>query len=386
MTVTAASKHHLEHDGHPFYFCSAGCQSKFQASPEQYLGAKEPAAPSPVEAAKPGSVYTCPMHPEIRQDHPGDCPKCGMALEPATPTLDDDENPELVDFRRRFWWTLPFTAAVVFLAMVGHGTSWLDGVFGSVDQNWVEFALTLPVALWAGWPFYKRGVQSVVNRSPNMWTLIGLGTSVAFVYSVVATVAPQIFPATFVVEGRVAVYFEAAAAIISLTLLGQILELKARSQTSAAIKSLLGLAPKTARRINEDGSEEDVPLAEVQEGDRLRVRPGEKVPVDGIVVEGSSALDESMLTGEPLPVTKRAGDKLIGATMNTSGALVMRSEHVGSATVLSQIVQMVAQAQRSRAPMQRNGRCGGGLLRRHGGRHCLAHLLCLGHLRAELYK
>ena len=213
--------------------------------------------------------------------------------------------------------------------------------------------LTLPVALWAGWPFYVRGVQSVFNRSPNMWTLIGLGTSVAFVYSVVATVAPQIFPAAFVTDGSVAVYFEAAAVIISLTLFGQILELKARSQTSAAIKSLLGLAPKTARRIAADGTEEDIPLANVHVGDQLRVRPGEKVPVDGIVVEGSSALDESMLTGEPLPVTKRPGDKLIGATMNTSGALIMRSEHVGSATVLSQIVQMVAQAQRSRAPMQR---------------------------------
>jgi Cu+-exporting ATPase len=353
MTVTAASKHHLEHDGHPFYFCSAKCQSKFEAAPEKYLGAEKAAAPSPLEAAKPGTTYTCPMHPEIREDQPGDCPKCGMALEPAMPALDDDENPELADFKRRFWWTLPFTVAVVTLAMVGHGTSWLDGVFGSLDQNWVEFALTLPVALWAGWPFYKRGAMSVINRSPNMWTLIGLGTGVAFVYSVVATVAPQVFPAVFVVDGRVAVYFEAAAAIISLTLFGQILELKARSQTSAAIKSLLGLAPKTARRINEDGSEADVPLAEVHEGDRLRVRPGEKVPVDGVVVEGSSAIDESMLTGEPMPVTKRAGDKLIGATMNTSGALVMRSEHVGSATVLSQIVQMVAQAQRSRAPMQR---------------------------------
>jgi Cu+-exporting ATPase len=353
MTVTTASKHHLEHDGHPFYFCSAKCKTKFEASPETYTYPKPSAAPPPSEAATPGAVYTCPMHPEIREDEPGDCPKCGMALEPEMPALDDEENPELVDFRRRFWWTLPFTVVVVFLAMAGHGTSWLDGVFGSVDQNWVEFGLTLPVALWAGFPFYKRGVQSVINRSPNMWTLIGLGTSVAFVYSVVATVAPQVFPAAFVVEGRVAVYFEAAAAIISLTLFGQILELKARSQTSAAIKSLLGLAPKTARRINDDGTEEDVPLSEVHEGDRLRVRPGEKVPVDGIVVEGSSALDESMLTGEPLPVTKRAGDKLIGATMNTSGALVMESEHVGSATVLSQIVQMVAQAQRSRAPMQR---------------------------------
>lgn len=353
MTVTAASQHHFVHAGHPFYFCSAKCQSKFEASPEKYLDAEKAGSRPHPEAAKPGATYTCPMHPEIGENQPGDCPKCGMALEPAMPALDDEENPELIDFRRRFWWTLPFTVVVVFLAMAGHATSWLDGAFGSVDQNWVEFALTLPVALWAGFPFYQRGLRSVINRSPNMWTLIGLGTSVAFVYSVVATVAPRVFPAAFVVEGRVAVYFEAAAAIISLTLFGQILELKARSQTSAAIKSLLGLAPKTARRINDDGSEEEVPLSDVHAGDRLRVRPGEKVPVDGVVVEGRSALDESMLTGEPLPVSKRTGDRLIGATMNTSGALVMQSEHVGSATVLSQIVQMVAQAQRSRAPMQR---------------------------------
>ncbi|HRP29399.1 MAG TPA: heavy metal translocating P-type ATPase, partial [Burkholderiaceae bacterium] len=290
------------------------------------------------------------MHPEIRQDHPGNCPKCGMTLEPLLPALDDgDDNPELRDFQRRFWWTLPFTLAVATLAMAGHGLAWFHGA----TQNWIEFGLTLPVALWAGWPFYVRGVQSVRHRSPNMWTLIGLGTSVAFVYSVVATLAPQLFPASFMVDGRVAVYFEAAAVIISLTLVGQILELRARSQTSAAIKALLGLAPKTARRIEADGSEADVPLAHVHVGDRLRARPGEKVPVDGVVVEGSSAVDEAMLTGEPLPVTKRPGDKLIGATLNTSGALVMRSEHVGAATVLAQIVQMVAQAQRSRAPMQR---------------------------------
>jgi P-type Cu+ transporter len=289
------------------------------------------------------------MHPEIRQDHPGNCPKCGMTLEPLMPALDEGEDPELTKFRRRFWWTLPFTAAVTLLAMFGHTLGW----FEMRVQSWIELVLTLPVVLWAGWPFFQRGAQSVVNRSPNMWTLIGLGTGAAFVYSVVATVAPQVFPASFSSMGRVAVYFEAAAVIISLTLLGQMLELKARSQTSAAIKSLLGLAPKTARRIASDGSEQDVPLAHVHVGDLLRVRPGEKVPVDGVVVEGQSALDESMLTGEPLPVTKRAGDKLIGATVNTSGALVMRSERVGSATVLSQIVQMVAQAQRSRAPMQR---------------------------------
>ncbi|MEO7937277.1 MAG: heavy metal translocating P-type ATPase [Burkholderiaceae bacterium] len=352
MGVTTASHHHLEHDGHSYYFCGAPCKAKFAAKPEKYLDMKGPTAP-PDGSAAPGAIYTCPMHPEIRQDHPGNCPKCGMALEPEMPALDQDENPELADFKRRFWWTLPFTVVVVTLAMVGHSTNWFDGLFGSLGQNWVEFGLTLPVALWAGWPFYQRAAQSVINRSPNMWTLIGLGTGVAFVYSVVATVAPQVFPATFVIDGHVAVYFEAAAAIISLTLFGQILELRARSQTSAAIKSLLGLAPKTARRVNADGTEEDVPLSDVHEGDQLRVRPGEKVPVDGTVVEGSSSIDESMLTGEPLPVTKRAGDKVIGATMNTSGALVVRAEHVGSASVLSQIVQMVAQAQRSRAPMQR---------------------------------
>ena len=349
MTVTVQSAHHAEHEGHPYYFCSDKCQAKFSADPQKYVAGVRDAAPTAPVPAQAGAIYTCPMHPEIRQDHPGNCPKCGMTLEPVMPTLDDDENPELVDFTRRFWWTLPFTVVVTVLAMAGHQLA----LFHGDTQNWVEFVLTLPVALWAGWPFYQRGVQSVINRSPNMWTLIGLGTGVAFLYSVVATVAPELFPAAFVIDGRVAVYFEAAAVIISLTLFGQILELKARSQTSAAIKSLLGLAPKTARRINADGTEEDVPLSNVHVGDQLRVRPGEKVPVDGVVVEGSSALDESMLTGEPLPVTKRPGDKLIGATMNTSGALVMRSEHVGSATVLSQIVQMVAQAQRSRAPMQR---------------------------------
>jgi Cu+-exporting ATPase len=307
-----------------------------------------PAAPA-AGPVQPGTVYTCPMHPEIRQDHPGSCPKCGMALEPLMPTTEADDNPELADFQRRFWWTLPLSIVVTVLAMFGHSLGW----FGMATQSWIELVLTAPIVLWAGWPFFVRGAQSVVNRSPNMWTLISLGTGSAFVYSVVATLVPQVFPASFTSMGRVAVYFEAAAVIISLTLLGQLLELKARSQTSAAIRSLLGLAPKTARRIGAGGQEEDVPLTHVHVGDLLRVRPGEKVPTDGTVVEGSSAVDESMLTGEPLPVSKRVGDKLIGATLNTSGALVMRSEHVGSATVLSQIVQMVALAQRSRAPMQR---------------------------------
>jgi Cu+-exporting ATPase len=346
MTVTMESPHKAEHAGRPYWFCSAGCRTKFLTEPQKYLALV--AAPAePPRAA--GTVYTCPMHPEIRQDHPGNCPKCGMTLEPVMPSLDDEANPELVDFQHRFWWTLPLTVIVTVLAMFGHRLGWM----AMATQSWVELVLSVPIVLWAGWPFFVRGAQSVVNRSPNMWTLISLGTGSAFVYSVVATVAPQVFPDSFVSMGRVAVYFEAAAVIISLTLLGQLLELKARSQTSAAIKSLLGLAPKTARRIAADGSEEDVPLAHVHVGDKLRVRPGEKVPVDGVVVEGSSALDESMLTGEPLPVTKRVGDKLIGATLNTSGALVMQSEHIGSATVLSQIVQMVALAQRSRAPMQR---------------------------------
>lgn len=294
-------------------------------------------------------VYTCPMHPEVRQDHPGICPKCGMTLEPEIPVLDEEENVELADFRRRFWWTLPLTVVVTFLAMAGHRLELLPGD----SQSWVELVLATPVVLWAGWPFFSRCAASFVQRSPNMWTLIGLGTGAAYVYSVVATVAPGTFPDEFVQMGRVGVYFEAAAVIISLTLLGQMLELKARSQTSAAIKGLLGLAPKTARRINADGSEEDVPLTHVHVGDQLRVRPGEKVPVDGVVVEGRSAVDESMLTGEPLPVTKQSGDPLIGATINTSGGLIMRADKVGAQTVLSQIVQLVAQAQRSRAPMQR---------------------------------
>ena len=356
MTVTAQSFYQYEHGGQPFYFCSAGCKTKFVANPQAYLKpaavfALEPqsSTPSALTGAATGTVYTCPMHAQIRQDRPGNCPLCGMTLEPLIPELEVGENKELIDFQRRFWWTLPLTVVVTTLAMVGHRLK----PFDMTTQSWVELALSLPVVLWAGWPFFLRGWQSIVNRSPNMWTLISLGTGAAFVYSLVATLAPQVFPDSFISMGRVAVYFEAAVVIISLTLLGQLLELKARSQTSAAIKSLLRLSPKTARRIAPDGIEEDVPLSNVHVGDMLRVRPGEKVPVDGSVTEGSSAVDESMLTGEPLPVSKRTGDKLIGATLNTSGALVMRSEKVGSATMLSQIVQMVAQAQRSKAPMQR---------------------------------
>jgi P-type Cu+ transporter len=356
MAVTENSAHHQQHGGIQYYFCSAGCKTKFNANPNHYITAKlgkmqsMPALDSGVQAAnKAGTVYTCPMHPEMRQDKPGNCPICGMALEALIPELEEGENKELTDFQHRFWWTLPLTVVVATLSMTGHQIN----LFNMATQSWVEFVLSLPVVLWAGLPFFKRGWQSVINRSPNMWTLISLGTGAAFVYSVVALLFPQVFPESFISMGRVAVYFEAAVVIISLTLLGQLLELKARSQTSAAIKSLLGLSPKTARRIGADGKEEDIPLSNVHVGDMLRVRPGEKVPVDGVVTEGSSSLDESMLTGEPLPVSKRVGDKLIGATLNTSGALVMRSELVGSATMLSQIVQMVAQAQRSKAPMQR---------------------------------
>jgi len=345
MKVRANPEKTVDFSDATYYFCSAGCVTKFKADPQKYLS---PRPTETAEAATAGAIFTCPMHPEIRQPQPGNCPKCGMALEPEMPSLDDTDNPELVDFKRRFWWTLPLSVVVFALAMFRH--SLFDG--GIAHQNWIEFALSTPVVLWAGWPFFVRWAQSLGNRSPNMWTLIGTGVGAAYGYSVVATLMPELFPATFAEHGNVSVYFEAAAVIVSLTLLGQILELRARSQTSAAIKSLMGLSPKTARRIQADGTEEDVPLTHVHIGDTLRVRPGEKVPVDGIVLEGESAVDESMLTGEPLPVTKRVQDKVIGATVNASGSLVIRADKIGSQTMLSQIVQMVAQAQRSRAPMQ----------------------------------
>jgi Cu+-exporting ATPase len=349
MKVGADPSREIQYEGQAYHFCSTKCMDKFRLAPRQYIGHAGHAASEPAAAVPDGTIYTCPMHPEIREPQPGNCPICGMTLEPTLPSLDEEENPELVDFKRRLWWTLPLTVVVTVLAMAGHR------IFkaGLPGQSWIELAFSTPVVLWAGWPFFVRGAQSIRNRKPNMWTLIGLGVAAAYGYSVVATIAPGLFPQTFVMHGRIGVYFEAAAVIISLTLLGQILELRARSQTSAAIKSLLGLAPKTARRINADGTEEDIPLTHVHVGDALRVRPGEKVPVDGVVLEGESAVDESMLTGEPVPVTKRPGDKVIGATINASGSLVVRSEKVGSQTMLSQIVQMVAQAQRSRAPMQR---------------------------------
>jgi len=346
MKVSSDSRFKAEYQGTTYHFCSENCETKFTAAPQKYTipVIDETSPPTPE-----GTIYTCPMHPEIRQDHPGNCPKCGMTLEPIIPELNEEENPELADLSRRFWWTLPLTAVVFVLAMFGHRLGWME----ASAQSRVELVLSTPVVLWAGYPFFERCVQSFIHRSPNMWTLIGLGTGAAYLYSVIATVAPGVFPETFTAHGRIGVYFEAAAVIISLTLIGQVLELRARSQTSAAIRSLLGLAPKTARRINADGSEEDVPLSHVHVGDRLRVRPGEKVPVDGVVIEGTSSLDESMITGEPIPVTKRVGDHVIGATMNSAGSLVIESEKVGSQTVLAQIVQMVAQAQRSKAPMQR---------------------------------
>ncbi|AWV07288.1 heavy metal translocating P-type ATPase [Marilutibacter maris] len=339
------STHRHDHEGRIYHFCSARCREKFAADPQRWLSPD----PAPAQEMPAGTIYTCPMHPEIRQEGPGTCPKCGMALEPEMPSLEEEENPELRDFGRRFWGTLPLTAAVFILAMFGGRL----GLFDPDTRSWVELVLATPVVLWAGWPLLERCVQSIRNRSPNMWTLIGIGVSAAFGYSVVATVAPDLFPESFREHGRIGVYFEAAAVIVSLTLLGQLLELRARSKTSAAIKALLGLAPKTARRLREDGSEEDIPLEHVHVGDRLRVRPGEKVPVDGTVLEGRSSVDESMLTGEPIPVEKQADDSLIGATLNGTGSLVMRADQVGSATVLSRIIQLVAQAQRSRAPMQR---------------------------------
>jgi P-type Cu+ transporter len=347
MTVDPGKALSHQLSGTIYYFCAAHCREKFRTDPARYLSpASVVSEAMPVAAAK--VAYTCPMHPEITRDAPGACPICGMALEPVMPSSDDD-NPELRDFTRRFWWSLPLTLIVFVLAMFGHNLA----LMAPDAQSWLEFMLTSPIVLWAAWPFFVRCGQSIRNASPNMWTLIGLGVGAAYLYSVAATVVPHWFPPSFSAHGRVNVYFEAAAVIISLTLLGQMLELRARGQTSAAIKALLGLTPKTARRINADGDEEDVPLTHVHVGDVLRVRPGEKVPVDGSVVTGESSVDESMLTGEPIPVAKRPNDKLIGATINAHGALTMRAERVGSATMLSQIVSMVAQAQRSRAPMQR---------------------------------
>ncbi|MGA0597223.1 heavy metal translocating P-type ATPase [Enterovirga sp. CN4-39] len=343
------AKYRAEHDGHPYYFCSAGCQAKFTADPERYLTPQEKAA-APVP---PGTIYTCPMHPEIRQEGPGSCPICGMALEPLLATAETGPSPELVDFKRRLWIGLALTIPVFVLEMGGHLFG-LTHRLGQQTSNWIQLVLATPVVLWAGWPFFERGWRSIVSRNLNMFTLIAIGTGAAWLYSLVATLAPGLFPeAVRTPDGAVPVYFEAAAVITVLVLLGQVLELRARDSTGSAIRALLDLSPKTARRLRPDDTEEEVQLDAVMVGDRLRVRPGEKVPVDGTVLDGRSSLDESMVTGESMPVTKTAGAHVIGGTVNQSGALVIKANRVGRETMLARIVQLVADAQRSRAPIQR---------------------------------
>ncbi len=390
MTVDASSEHRAEYDGEEYAFCCGGCRTKFVEDPERYVG-QAPAlpAPSPVPnatayvcpmcpevredtpvacpscgmalepelptAPATRTEYTCPMHPEIVRDEPGSCPICGMALEPVTVTVEEEENPELKDMTRRFWVSAALSIPILFIAMgeliPGNPVA---RVIPNGVSSWIELALAAPVVLWGGWPFFVRGWRSVVTRNLNMFTLIGLGVGVGFGYSVIATLFPEIFPSSFRNEaGEVGVYFEAAAVIVTLVLLGQVLELRARGRTGAAIRALLGLAPNIAHRLGDDGSEEDIPLDQVHPGDRLRIRPGEKIPVDGVVLDGVSAVDESMISGEPIPVEKTTGDRVVGATVNGNGMLVMRAERVGADTLLSQIVRMVAEAQRSRAPIQK---------------------------------
>jgi P-type Cu+ transporter len=345
----ATAKHVADHQGETHYFCGGGCKAKFLANPSKYLSpGQKSAGPAPA-----GSIYTCPMHPEIQQQGPGTCPICGMALEPMMVSADSGPSHELADMTRRFWIGLALAVPVLILEMGGHLTG-LTMMLGQQLSNWLQLLLATPVVLWAGWPFFVRGWQSLKTRNLNMFTLIAMGTGVSWVYSVVATLAPEIFPAAFrQMDGAVPVYFEAAAVITVLVLLGQVLELRARDQTSGAIKALLNLAPKTARRLGADGAEQEVPIDSIGIGDLLRVRPGEKVPVDGAIIEGHSTLDESMVTGESMPVSKDAGAKVIGGTLNASGSFVMRAEKIGSETMLARIVQMVANAQRSRAPIQR---------------------------------
>jgi Cu+-exporting ATPase len=349
MTVDPAkSQHRFDYRGDTYHFCSAGCRTKFAADPQTYLDKTKPKA-----AVPEGTIYTCPMHPQIRQVGPGSCPICGMALEPEVASLDAPPNAELADMTRRFWVGLVLALPAVVLEMGGH----LVGGHGLIDQalsNWIQLVFATPVVVWAGWPFFVRGWQSLQTRNLNMFTLIAMGTGVAYGYSLVGTIAPDIFPATFRGHGgAVSVYFEAAAVITVLVLLGQVLELRAREATSGAIKALLQLAPKTARLVDADGADHEVQIDSLKVGDTLRVRPGEKVPVDGVILEGRSSLDESLVTGESMPVTKESGDKVIAATLNQSGGFVMRADKVGRDTLLAQIVQMVAQAQRSRAPIQR---------------------------------
>ncbi|TPJ27608.1 heavy metal translocating P-type ATPase [Mesorhizobium sp. B2-7-2] len=345
----ASARHFLRHEGQGFYFCSAGCKAKFEAEPAKYLAGRPEPQPMPK-----GTQYTCPMHPEIVRDKPGSCPICGMALEPmGVPTGEEGPNPELIDFTRRFWVSAVLSVPLLIIAMAPMLGFSFETLINGRAKTWVELGLASPVVLWAAFPFFHRGWESILNRSPNMWTLISLGVGAAYFYSVVAALFPDIFPHQFRGhDGAVPVYFEAAAVIVALVFLGQVLELKARERTGSAIRALLDLAPKTARLIGADGSEKDVPLDSVKSGDRLRIRPGDAVPVDGIVLEGRSAIDESMITGEPLPVEKTEGDTLTGGTLNKNGSLVMRAEKVGAETTLSRIVELVAKAQRSRAPIQ----------------------------------
>ncbi|QXQ05671.1 heavy metal translocating P-type ATPase [Sphingosinicellaceae bacterium] len=346
MTVDPArSPHRSDHDGQAYHFCSAGCRAKFIADPGKYLGKAQPVA-----AAVPGAVWTCPMHPEIRRDKPGSCPICGMALEPAAPSLDDAPNPELIDFTRRLWVAGVLTVPLLIVSMGSEMFGW--HLFEARTSAWVQLALTAPIVLWAGWPFFARGWTSVVTWHLNMFTLIAIGVGAAFLYSLAATLFPGVFPPAFRMHGGVPVYYEAAGVVVTLVLLGQVLELRARAATGRAIRALLNLTPKTAHRLAADGSEAEVALADVRVGDRLRIRPGEAIPVDGIVVEGRSAVDESMLTGEPAPVAKSADAALTGGTVNGTGSLVMAARAVGADTMLSRIVRMVSDAQRSRAPIQ----------------------------------
>ena len=350
MTVTIkATTLRAEHAGQTHYFCNPKCLAKFQANPSAF----EVGAPKPTVAAAPGAQWTCPMHPEIIRDAPGSCPICGMALEPMTPTLDSGPNPELADMTRRFWIGVALSVPVVALEMGGHFLNlhrWISPQLG----NWLQLVLATPVVLWAGWPFFERGAQSLRTGNLNMFTLIAMGTGVSWTYSVIATTLPNIFPPAFqAMGGTVAVYFEAAAVITILVLLGQVLELRARESTGGAIRALLDLAPKTARRVRADGTDEEVSIEHIAVGDRLRIRPGEKVPVDGVVLEGSGSVDESMVTGESMSVSKEQGSALIGGTLNKSGGFLAQAERIGRDSMLSRIVQMVAQAQRSRAPIQR---------------------------------
>ena len=348
MTVNpVTARHHAEHAGTRYYFCGARCRERFVADPQHFL-APEPGPQAETPPSRSGK-WTCPMHPEIVRDEPGACPLCGMALEPMVPTADTPDNPELRDMTRRFWVAVAASVPLVVLAMGGHFLH-----FGAGIAVWVQLALASVAVLWAGAPFFRRFGESIASRHLNMFTLIGLGTGIAYGYSLVAALAPGLFPANFrEADGSVPLYFEAASVIVTLVLLGQVLELRARAQTGGAIRALLNLAPKQARRVRDDGAEEDIPLDRVKPGDRLRVRPGDAVPVDGVVLDGSSAVDEAMLTGEPLPVAKSPGDTVTGATLNTTGSFVMRAERVGDETILAQIVRMVAEAQRSRAPVQR---------------------------------